>query len=398
MRRRAELDGLRAVAILLVIAFHSWFFLQFAMPDKVTFLAFSNSLPWIAGFIRRGDIGVDIFFVLSGYLLCWQMFAERRRTGMLDFRKFYLRRLFRIYPLYLLTLALVAIGRGPSWDYLGNILAYNIWLNPFDIIIPWTWSLSIEIEFYAIAPLLILLARSGRAALLMVLAFAVLSVLWALGTLNANPQLLENSIIDLEIAERREDLVLYYQQLYSSMPIRLTQFLFGLGAAWVICHRAALVSRFRIALVAGVVLGLILPLFYNPHGGMTEARQSMAFIVLLFGRVGFAFAIAALIALMQVGLLTQVKAALSWRWLEPIARFSFAMYLYHPVFVYLGIVTFIGTTPVETVSFARYLGVFAVAVAGSTALGFVSWHAVEHPAIRFGQRLIGKRNATLKPS
>jgi peptidoglycan/LPS O-acetylase OafA/YrhL len=397
MMRRAELDGLRALAILLVIAFHSWFFLQFAMPDKVTFLAFSNSLPWIAGFIRRGDIGVDIFFVLSGYLLCWQMFAERQRTGALDFRKFYLRRLFRIYPLYLLTLGLVAIGRGPSWDYLGNVLAYNVWFNPFDIVIPWTWSLSIEIEFYAVAPLLILLARNGRAAVLMVLAFVVLSVGWAYWTLNANPQLLENSIIDLEIAERRDDLVIYYQQLYSSIPIRLTQFLFGLGAAWVICFRSELVGRFRLALVAGVVLGLILPLFYNPHGEMTEARQSMAFVVLLFGRVGFAFAIAALIALMQVGLVARTKAALSWRWLEPVARFSFSMYLYHPVFVYLGIVTFVGTVPVESVSFARYLGVFVLAVAGSTALGFVSWYAVENPAIRLGQRLIGKRKAALKP-
>jgi peptidoglycan/LPS O-acetylase OafA/YrhL len=397
MMRRAELDGLRAIAILLVIAFHSWFFLQFAMPDKLTFLAFSDGLPWIAGFIRRGDIGVDIFFVLSGYLLCWQMFAERQRTGRIGFRKFYLRRLFRIYPLYLLTLAIIAIGRGPSWDYLGNILAYNIWFNPFDIVIPWTWSLSIEIEFYAIAPLLILLARNGRAALLMVVAFALLSVGWAYWTLNTNPQLLANSVIDLEIAEARADLVLYYQQLYSSMPIRLTQFLFGLGAAWVIYNRVDLMRRFRIALVTIVILGLILPLFYNPHGAMTEARQGMAFVVLLFGRVGFAFAIAALIALMQVGLATWVKAMLSWRALEPVARFSFSMYLYHPVFVALGIYVFVGTTPVQTVSFLRYLGVFAVAVAGSTALGFVSWYAVENPAIRFGQRLIGKRKAALKP-
>ncbi|NOX40467.1 MAG: acyltransferase [Alphaproteobacteria bacterium] len=67
--RMAELDGLRAVAILLVVAFHSWYFLQFAMTSKQAFLEYSDSLSWFMGFIRRGDVGVDVFFVLSGFLL-----------------------------------------------------------------------------------------------------------------------------------------------------------------------------------------------------------------------------------------------------------------------------------------------------------------------------------------
>ena len=92
----AELDGLRAVAILLVISFHSWYFLQYAMPSAEEFLGFADSLPWFLGFIRRGDIGVDTFFVLSGFLLSWQLFRQRMHTEKIDLKKFYAHRFFRV--------------------------------------------------------------------------------------------------------------------------------------------------------------------------------------------------------------------------------------------------------------------------------------------------------------
>lgn len=132
------------------------------MPTTEAFLAFSDSLPWFLGFIRRGDLGVDIFFVLSGYLLSWQLFRKRMKTGHVDLKRFYAHRFFRIYPLYLVALMLAAVDSGITLDMLGNLLAYNIWIDASNIIIPWTWSLSVELEFYAIVPLLILLIRMVR--------------------------------------------------------------------------------------------------------------------------------------------------------------------------------------------------------------------------------------------
>ncbi len=384
-----QLDGLRAVAILLVIGFHAWFFLQFAMPSKTAFQSFSDAMPWAAGLVRRGDIGVDVFFVLSGYLLSWQLFRERQNRGGLQLKQFYVRRLFRIYPLYIVALAIVSIGPGPSFALLGNILAYNIWFDPLNIIIPWSWSLSVELEFYAIVPLLILFARPGRRTLLMVAGFSALAVGWSLWTLTTYPQLVENTLFDLEIDERRSDLVLYYRHLYASMPVRLSQFTLGLGAAWLVVHRpdAIRLGGAVLPVVIGLILvGLALPLLNNPYTHMTVAAQVWVFIELTFGRVGFALAIATIIALMQLGQLPRLKSALSFKPLEPIARFSFSMYLFHPVFVYLGIVTFVGKTPVTTVSGLQYLGVFAIALAGSMTLGAVTWYLIERPAIRFGHK------------
>ena len=389
--RMAELDGLRAIAILLVLAFHSWFFLQFAMETKAAFLAYSDSLPWLMGFIRRGDIGVDIFFVLSGYLLSWQLFRERQKTGRINFKKFYLHRVFRIYPLYVFALALVTLGAGFSWGLLGNLLAYNIWSNPYEIIIPWSWSLSVELEFYAIVPLLVLLVRNGRSAALLALGFCALAVGWSLWTLTSYPQLAENSLIDLEIADRRADLILYYRNLYVAMPVRISQFGLGLAAAWVVVHKSDFFKSLGRAhvglLVAGVIATAAVPLLYNPHGHLADEQKAAQFFELLFGRVSFAFATALLISMLHLNLLPRLKVTLASKVLEPIARFSFSMYLFHPLFVYVGIATFVGKDKVTSVSSAQYLGVFAVTLIGSVALGFISWHALENRAIRLGRKL-----------
>jgi len=391
MNRQTELDGLRAIAILLVIAFHAWFFLQFAMPEKQTFLAFSDALPWIAGFIRRGDVGVDVFFVLSGYLLSLQLFYEFKKNDRLNFLRFYQRRLFRIYPLYIIALALVSVGAGPSLALMGNLFAYNIWFDPFEVIIPWSWSLSVELEYYAIAPLLVLFALNQRRLMFLVLGFCALSVGYSFWVLAAFPQLTRFSIIDLEIAENRTDLTLYYKHLYVSMPVRLAQFILGLAGAWIIAYHsekfAAFARRYSVLLTVVALAGLAAPLLYNPHGEMANANQLAAFVEMRFGRVVFAFAVALVIMLMQIGQARKLSRVLSAKPLEPIARFSFSMYLFHPLFVYLGITFWVGSDTVSTISFAAYLGVFLTAVVGSMLLGFLTWYGIESPAINFGRRL-----------
>ncbi len=387
----AELDGLRAIAILAVLAFHSWYFLGPEFPAVEGFLQFSDSLPRFFNVVRRGDLGVDIFFVLSGYLLSWQLFTKRLKTGTLNIRQFYTHRFFRIYPLYLVALMLAMIDPTVTWErLLGNIFAYNIWFDAMNIVIPWSWSLSVELEFYLVVPLLIFLIRRTSVALLFVGLFAALAIWWSHATVTAHPEILEKSLIELKLASMEDSIAAFYKQMYVSMPVRTGQFMFGVAGAWLVVHEGTRLRRIGkpvlFALLALVIAGLSIPFLHNPYTRITPANAWFAATDLLVGRMSFALAIATVIVLMQTGALAGLKATLSARVFAPIARYSFSMYLFHPLFVYLGIRLLVGTENIAGVGGWQVLGIFAVTVTGSTLFGALTWYIIERPAIRFGKR------------
>jgi len=319
------------------------------------------------------------------------LFGERHAAGKIGIGRFYLHRVFRIYPLYIAALAIISVGGGFTTRMLGNLLAYNIWSNPFDIVIPWSWSLSVELEFYAAIPLLILLIRGTRSALAAPIGFSAMTITWVLWVIFAYLQLANNSLIDFEIAGNRADLIRYFQLIYVAIPVRLTQFMFGVSAAWLVVYRAdilvGLTPKRRLILVTVALLGAMIPLIYNPYTQLQPSDRPFLLFDLLFGRIGFALSVAITILLVGFGHLKGLKKLLASRLLEPVARFSFSMYLFHPVFVGLGIWIFVGKEPVATVGAMQNIGVLIVAITGSIALGFQSWHLIEHPAIRFGRRL-----------
>jgi peptidoglycan/LPS O-acetylase OafA/YrhL len=146
--RIPSLDGLRAVAILLVIFAHSSFY-----GDDLL------ALRMLRG--RSGFLGVQIFFVLSGFLITTLMLREVQRSGRLHLGNFYLRRALRIVPVYaaylVLVLLLQAAGQVRLADYQwAAALTWTVNLVPGKA--PWAlshfWSLCVEEHFYLLWPLL----------------------------------------------------------------------------------------------------------------------------------------------------------------------------------------------------------------------------------------------------
>jgi peptidoglycan/LPS O-acetylase OafA/YrhL len=172
--RIPELDGLRGVAILLVLMFH---------------LGGAVTLPRSAQYVvLSGWLGVDLFFVLSGYLITGILVDSAGRPGY--YRNFISRRTLRIFPLYYAVLAIAYVtSYGPSlahWSsflqsrdwwyavYIGNIQVFlrNQW--PSGDLTP-LWSLQVEEQFYLTFPLLVALVT--RRMLARVLAGAVIAAL-----------------------------------------------------------------------------------------------------------------------------------------------------------------------------------------------------------------------------
>jgi peptidoglycan/LPS O-acetylase OafA/YrhL len=182
----ASLDFLRSCAILLVLAFH---FSHAYLGLGGTANTFSR-LP----VVLYGRIGVDLFFVLSGYFIGKQLWREMSQSGVIDIKRFVLRRGLRIWPLYYAVLAFVVVGfnsrGGYSWEGVwANLLFFSNYFPRLDIV-PGSWSLSVEEQFYIFTPLLLLVGatcklplrwyRGVLIALLAVLPLVRLLVLWRL--------------------------------------------------------------------------------------------------------------------------------------------------------------------------------------------------------------------------
>ena len=122
-----------------------------------------------------GDVGGTAFFVLSGYLITGLLLDERDRTGSIDLRAFYGRRIRRLGPALLALLAVVVvIGVGARWPagwglgITSSLLYVSNWVQASGMtigILGHTWSLSIEEQFYLLWPAFLILAGSRRAAI-----------------------------------------------------------------------------------------------------------------------------------------------------------------------------------------------------------------------------------------
>jgi peptidoglycan/LPS O-acetylase OafA/YrhL len=151
-----SLDGLRAASVALVLLAHSLDRLPGATGRYI-----STQFNWV------GLSGVDVFFVISGFLITGLLLKELDATGGISLRNFYFRRFFRIFPPFYLYLAAVAAlwGAGIIMQDLPSFIAAGTYtFNYFPHIPSWfvahSWSLSLEEQFYLLwPPVLVLLGR-----------------------------------------------------------------------------------------------------------------------------------------------------------------------------------------------------------------------------------------------
>jgi peptidoglycan/LPS O-acetylase OafA/YrhL len=140
-----ELDSIRGIAVLMVLFYHSFFW--------GTDLSLFPTLPRL--FLQAtwvGKLGVNLFFVLSGFLITGLLLKARDRPDY--YRTFYIRRALRILPAYLATLLVLALA-GFSLKFIGLSLLYLANLTPlFGVLIayPVLWSLAVEQHFYLLWP------------------------------------------------------------------------------------------------------------------------------------------------------------------------------------------------------------------------------------------------------
>jgi peptidoglycan/LPS O-acetylase OafA/YrhL len=300
LERRPDLDGLRGVAIIFTVVFHymvSGGFYSHQGPEPV--LLFLGSL-WS---------GVDIFFVLSGFLIGGIILDNGRADNF--FRIFYLRRALRILPVAflaiafsylivpLLNLTFLWYAQTPAYAYV--LLINNFWtangLNAYAPLGP-MWSLAIEEQFYLLAPVLIL-AAGTRTRSLGLLTIVLISPLLRLCSLHYSP--------------------------WDFTPFRLDGFAAGMLVATLLRNRSfnafAVASRRTVNLaVSGLTVAALL-FSISPH---YSPRERLAFGISLNS-----LATAAVILFLYLNRNCSLSRILSRSWLVAMGRMSYFIYLMH---------------------------------------------------------------------
>ena len=157
----SSLDGLRALSIAIVVLSHT----KTLLPPVIENSGLFRYL------IGGGLIGVQVFFVISGFLITTLLQREFERTGEISLRRFYARRILRIFPVLYIYLAVVAVlwGTGvqkqdPSTFVSAATYTIICHPRPEGWLIQHTWSLSIEEQFYLLWPAALLVAHRRRIA------------------------------------------------------------------------------------------------------------------------------------------------------------------------------------------------------------------------------------------
>jgi len=163
-----NLDGLRFISFLVVFLFH-------AHLSVFSYLIDSQPRVYkvIEFLFQHGNLGVNFFFVLSGFLITYLLIKEKEFTGTIHVPNFYVRRILRIWPLYYLCVLVGFVGFGLLKHWTGGVLEenanpwyYTFFAANFDIMHTWPekpdalllsvlWSVAVEEQFYLTWPLIL---------------------------------------------------------------------------------------------------------------------------------------------------------------------------------------------------------------------------------------------------
>ena len=368
--RLLQLDFLRGIAILLVLCFHG-----VISARTAGFLA-----PVATRLNRMGWIGVDLFFVLSGFLIGGLLFQEYLTHGQLDVKRFLVRRAFKIWPSYYLYLLFVFVWiQCGGWDerpeasrsLVANLLHIQNYTTP-----PrgHTWSLAVEEHFYLVLPFLLtlLIGRGSRTG----------------NRLSFFPWIVA-AVAALCLFLRYETSFLTpWRQVTHYFPtqLRMDSLFFGVLLAYFYHLQPNRIEKLRPYLPALFVAGLVLILPAAIFDIQTKFMSVPGFSILY---VGFGCILLAVIMTpIDIGVAGRALGSPLARGIAFIGFYSYPIYLWHidcatlPL-RYLAKHGFLASLP----GFARYLIFMAIYVLITTAVGFLIGRLIEKPALRLRDRL-----------
>lgn len=365
-KRLHELDILRALAVFLVLGRHLLEIPETLSPALRTFLLVWREIGWI---------GVDLFFVLSGYLVSGLLFREYQSSQRVQITRFLIRRGFKIYPpFYVFTAATFFLSdylpiSSERWRYLGEVSFLQNYLGAV-----WnhTWSLAVEEHFYILLSIVVLVLVRANDSSTNPFRFLV-------------PLILSTMVFVLVL--RCTVVSLYpagdWAPFITQTHFRIDSLLSGVLLAYLFYYESAVlkstVERFK-PLLLWVGLCLITVPMFTPLSEGTFA-YTMGFTCLYLGFV----AVISPIIISQSGMKSWI-IKLCAPMLVPIGRASYSIYLWHMLVYYLS-----GSlVEVSDPSPAQFLSRLMVYLIGSIAVGIIMFRLIEIPSLLLRERFYSR--------
>lgn len=379
----AALNGMRGLSAYLVACFHVAIYSgHFPLMQSQ-----KTDLNWFHWSINGFWVGLDVFFVLSGFLIGRILMNSQKRTGTVEFWSFFTRRSMRIFPAYYLVLTLAIfwymrsdVGltfwftAGHPWtDLLRNSWQnYTYTLNYFfragePNAMSWAWSLCVEEHFYLLLPLVLVMIhrfdhRGVRAGLLW--GWMLLPVLIRLVQYLLNP-----------------DIVLLEGFYYRSHN-RFDEVIYGVLVAYYYVHHHDAFERLVKRLGSWTwVIGLLLVGAVWGFGGLQNRGFFAVVVQFNLMALGAAF-------LMVNGIFLDNRATrffAHWSW-YPISRVSYGIFLTHTYVLFI-IMKQGGLRNAGDLGSFDFFMLFLSVMLGTTLVSMVMFVAIEQPLIELGARV-----------
>jgi len=398
---RRVIDRLRAIGIILVICFHVVFGVATLLEEDALH-QYIDSLPSLFN-IAWQAMGSELVFLFSGFLLSYLLLRDLKNHGRIDIGDFYVRRLSRILPLYLVAIALYWLVRGFGITELDDLVLNLLFVSKLSgaiTIIPIGWSLEVLVQAYLLLPFVVLLfLRSGH-AIKLTLAAITISLAARHMALYLDPPSYHQKVYEFlfgtEAPETQTD-------LYYLLGYRATPFLLGFLLAYLVIHKEQLLRlvfdrRWMswVLILASLVLIIIsgfLPV-HDQHSALYEVTNDQFWLWFwTLQRFVFALGICVITLCAWYGKV-HLPAPVAWisrrNFGKSISRNIYSMYLFHPVFLIPAAVIGFRTYSAKEVG---HIYTVEVVVVIALAVFFSAWFAqvltryVEAPA----QRQIRKR-------
>jgi len=357
-----ELDGVRGLAILFVLVFHA----------RAVYANFSEIPLPIFRVLDLGWSGVDLFFVLSGFLITGILLDSRESKTY--FRTFYIRRALRIFPLYFAYVLLVMVAVRPiyrwfahedpwsatnPWWYVTYLLNWKADHGFDDLYLGHLWSLAIEEQFYFVWPLIVWLCPKKK-------------LVWLCGSV---------ALASLALRFYMYSRGVWPEAIYRLTPTRMDALALGSLAAIGIRNFRTLCERLIVpaaALSGFGVLILVSRARATYWGDMWVGSLGTFFLAVLYTALVFAAA-------------TQHSSGLStflrYEPLRKVGKYSYAMYVLHSIPYNLSVDwtrNWLNGKNAEFVVISKAL-YFPALIGMAFLAGWLSWNLLEKRVLRFKQ-------------